>query len=194
MTYYITSDTHFCHDKDFCYKPRGFSSIKEMNEGIIERWNSVVKPYDIVYHLGDICLNDSVKGAKCISKLNGRIVWFRGNHDTVNKIDYILRHCDNIQLWEGLNSSYSTVVKMNNMQCYLSHYPTLVANYDEKHFTQHTINFHGHTHQKQNFIFYDNPFIYHVGVDSHNCFPIPLEQAIDDVRQAYIKLNNGSYD
>ena len=24
---YLTSDTHFCHNKDFLYEPRGFQSI-----------------------------------------------------------------------------------------------------------------------------------------------------------------------
>ena len=56
---FITSDLHFCHDRAFVYEPRGFSNIKEMNQAIVERWNSTVQPEDIVYVLGDIMLNNN---------------------------------------------------------------------------------------------------------------------------------------
>ena len=39
---WFSSDLHFNHDKDFCYGPRGFQSIEEMNTEIIKRWNSPV--------------------------------------------------------------------------------------------------------------------------------------------------------
>ena len=31
-----------------------FSSLEEMNETLIERWNESIKPQDIVWHGGDI--------------------------------------------------------------------------------------------------------------------------------------------
>ena len=43
---YLSSDPHFGHAKDFLWRPRGFSSVEEMNEGIIERWNLIVEPDD----------------------------------------------------------------------------------------------------------------------------------------------------
>ena len=58
---WITSDTHFCHSKPFLYEPRGFSSVEDMNEEIVKRWNEVVpKGWGaIVYHLGDMALSDT---------------------------------------------------------------------------------------------------------------------------------------
>ena len=53
---FLTSDLHFGHNKEFIYKVRGFNSIEEMNEAIIERWNSVVNNDDDVYVLGDLML------------------------------------------------------------------------------------------------------------------------------------------
>lgn len=50
---FYTSDTHFCHDRILQMQPRPFTSIVEHDEHIIERWNSVVREQDIVYHLGD---------------------------------------------------------------------------------------------------------------------------------------------
>lgn len=56
---YVTSDTHFCHNKPFIYEDRGFKNIEEMNDTIIENWNKLVKPDDTVIHLGDVMLNDN---------------------------------------------------------------------------------------------------------------------------------------
>ena len=65
---FFTSDTHFCHGREFLYGPRGFTNAEEMNEAIIERWNSVVKPTDLVYHLGDTILNNNEVGI-CVPKV-----------------------------------------------------------------------------------------------------------------------------
>ena len=71
---FITSDTHFCHNKPFVYQPRGYQSAEEMNKDLIQRWNSVVSPDDTVYHLGDVMLNDLDAGMECLRQLNGNII------------------------------------------------------------------------------------------------------------------------
>ena len=182
---FITSDTHFCHIPEFLWQPRGFKSVEEMNEEIIERWNSIVKPEDDVWHLGDMALSNVSEAIDYINRLNGRILWIGGNHDTDNKIKTIIFNCPNVH-WIG----WAFNTKIGKITCYLSHYPTLTANYDEKHFSQHVINFHGHTHQKTNFLQSDNPFMYHVGMDSHNCTPIHIEVAINEVRQHWNNMQS----
>lgn len=35
---YFLSDTHFFHDKEFLYQPRGCLSVEEMNKKIVKNW------------------------------------------------------------------------------------------------------------------------------------------------------------
>lgn len=56
VTIWFTSDLHLNHSKIIEYCNRPFSNIEEMNEMLINNWNSVVKPKDIVFCLGDIAL------------------------------------------------------------------------------------------------------------------------------------------
>ena len=50
---WITSDTHFCHNKEFIYKARGFNSLEEMESFIINDWQKV-QDDDVVYVLGGV--------------------------------------------------------------------------------------------------------------------------------------------
>lgn len=185
---FFTSDTHFCHNQDFMYKPRGYSSIEEHDEKLVERWNETIGLHDIVYHLGDFCLNDVQKAISYIQRLQGTIYWLQGNHDTDNKIKYVIENCPNVKVFD--TNEYSQVCKYNKFNLYCSHYPTLTANFDDAHFNQHVINLHGHTHQMKNWIFADNPFVYHVGIDSHNNAPVNIEEILTDIRNRWNELGN----
>lgn len=76
---WVTSDTHFGHANIIKYCDRPFANADEMDEFIIDKWNSVVKDGDIVYHLGDVYFGNSGKNA--IYRLNGRKRLILGNHD-----------------------------------------------------------------------------------------------------------------
>ncbi|EKP4068446.1 metallophosphoesterase family protein [Escherichia coli O157] len=92
MKYFVTSDTHFLHQRvmefDSCQKHRSQydHNLDSMNAGIIAEWNSVVSPADTVFHLGDIaCTNDKNINKllpDILDMLNGHIILVRGNHDT----------------------------------------------------------------------------------------------------------------
>lgn len=180
---YFTSDTHFSHNQDFIYKNRGCNSIEEHDEMLVERWNETVGIHDIVVHLGDFYFGDVSKVISHIQRLNGKILWIIGNYDTTNKIAAIVEKCKNITALE-----YATLIQYKKFNFYCSHYPTLTANYDDKHFSQHVISLHGHTHQAKNYLFVDNPFIYHVGVDSHDCYPVHIETILADIRNHWNEL------
>lgn len=179
---FFTSDTHFCHNQDFLFSPRGFSSVEEMNEAIVERWNSIVKPEDIVYHLGDTMLNDNEKGIEYFKRLNGTIYLIFGNHDTDARKNLLYSELAG----KIIGGWYATLIKFNKLSLYLSHYPTLTANYDDKHFNQHVINLHGHVHSIIPWIDVENPFMYDVGMDAHNCTPIHIDEIIKAIKGRWL--------
>ena len=174
---FITSDTHFAHDREFIWGPRGFTNHVDHDNKIIENWNSVVQPDDIVYHLGDVILGDNEYGISCLKQLRGNIKILAGNHDTKTRIT-LYNQLDNVEV---IGLAY--LIKYRKYNFYLSHYPTLTANLDEgAPLKAKVINLFAHTHQQSNF-YMDNPAMYHVGVDSHNCYPVLLDTIIEDINQ-----------
>ena len=88
MATYFTSDLHIGHDKDFIWRPRGFSSVEEHDTEILKRWNSIVTPEDTVYILGDLCMSGNEKEWNRVYKVKKKkkiVIW--GNHDTNNKLN-----------------------------------------------------------------------------------------------------------
>ena len=71
---WLISDTHLNHDKEFVWKARGFDSVWDMNNAIIERWNEVIKYDDVVYHLGDVIMGNLDTGIKLVKQLNVYII------------------------------------------------------------------------------------------------------------------------
>ena len=177
---WFTSDLHLSHQAQFLWEPRGFKSPKEMNEAIVENWNSVVKSGDHVYNLGDMALSDPEDALKYLQQLNGIHWWVYGNHDTAKKINLFTDEVPNL-----FEIGYAWVLKHGKQSLYLSHYPTLTSNYDDKKFSQHVINLHGHTHQHTNWMHSDNPFMYHVGLDSHNNTPVHIDEILADIRNRW---------
>lgn len=86
---WFTSDCHFNHDKDFIYQKRfGLNSRTEYDEYLINLWNSVVAPEDVVFDLGDFVLSDGqgVKAFSILPRLNGEHYLLWGNHNSGVKL------------------------------------------------------------------------------------------------------------
>ena len=180
---WLTSDTHFFHSQEFLYGDRGFTSTEEMTEKLVENWNSVVAPEDEVYHLGDVMLNDTERGIEVLKKLNGRIHIIRGNHDSDKRAAAYLE-CPNV-----VDVQWATMLKYKKRMFYLTHFYAVAKTPRDNDNKQGIVTLHGHTHQKTNFT-NDNYFVYHVGVDSHNLYPVSLEQIIKDIQEKREEVNN----
>lgn len=175
---YLTSDLHFCHSKSFIYEPRGFTSIEEHNEAIIKNFNSIIKPEDELYILGDLMLCDNERGLECLRQLNGNKHFIYGNHDTPARC----RLYSEIGI---IDEGYATMLKYKKYYFYLSHYPTVTSNGEIESLHQVTCGLSGHTHSKDKF--YNNiSYLYNVAVDAHNCFPVSLDTIVEDMK---IKFN-----
>lgn len=177
---WITSDLHFNHDREFIWKARGFSHVQEMNEAIINNWNATISAEDDVYVCGDLCLGGA--GMNCenqqlIEQLNGRLHIILGNHDTPARIE-MYRFCKNVVE----EPKHADMLQYNGYHFYLSHFPTLTANLEKESLKQCTINIYGHTHQRDRF-FEGRPYMYHCGVDAHNCYPVLLDDAIEEMKK-----------
>ena len=173
---WFTSDLHLGHDREFIYGPRGFASVYEMNNVIISNFNSMVAMNDDVYILGDLTLGPVDEGIKLIKNLKGNIHIVRGNHDTNNRMLEYNKCYNVVEITEG---QYLHCARHN---FYLNHYPTFTSNLEKSdNLKEHLINLFGHTHQKTNF-YNDIPFMYHVGVDSHDCRPVHIDTIIEDIK------------
>lgn len=114
---YVTSDLHFFHKNILRFNPetRPYTSIEEMNEALIENWNSVVSPEDDVYDLGDFAFAGVSRQISILERLNGRHHLIRGNHDQMwrkqQNIDRALKNgwFDSIQDYIELKYNRATV-------------------------------------------------------------------------------------
>lgn len=82
---FFIADTHFSSERLRLYENRPFPTTEEMDRALIDNWNAVVSDEDTVWHLGDFGAEGHE--AEILSKLNGKILLVKGNHDTFSN-DY----------------------------------------------------------------------------------------------------------
>ena len=128
---YFIGDLHVGHKNVIKYDNRPFSDIHEMNECLINNWNSVISDTDIVYYMGDLSLCGSDMTKWFVSQLNGVINFIIGNHDNIkniknlNRFDKIYEYGTEVNIKDDNDSTkrsggYQRIV--------LSHYPFLSWN------------------------------------------------------------------
>lgn len=81
MSYFFTGDEHFSHFNIIKYCNRPFATAQEMNDTIITNYNSVVRPEDVIVHLGDFVFGGPEDAETLIKRLPGKHIFLRGNHD-----------------------------------------------------------------------------------------------------------------
>lgn len=136
---WFTSDTHFNHERILEYCPnRAYSSVEEMNEGLIEIWNSQVAPDDEVYHLGDVLFK---RDYSFLPRLNGTKHLIIGNHDQfhIAKSKNADEFCNNFASMHEYNE---LILGPKKTMFVLMHYPLESWN----KMGQGSIHLHGHCH------------------------------------------------
>lgn len=173
---WFTSDQHFNHDRDFIYGPRGFNSIDEANEIMLQRWNDTVSEDDEVYQLGDFFLGTDMEFIiNILDKLHGKIHIICGNHDSPAKLSIYREHPKVIEVVDAMYLKYEKKV------FYLCHYPTDTRNLDASRNGSKIYNLHGHTHSK--FKHGRTEYRYNVAVDAHNCYPVGIDTIVNTIEE-----------
>lgn len=181
MSFWFSSDLHLNHNQGFMYEPRGFSTIKEHDEAIIDNINELVRAEDTLFVLGDLMLNDNERGMECLRAIkcqDVRVVL--GNHDTPARVE-LYQSLPNCSI---LGYAYPFIYKKKRFM--LSHYPMLTQNMDDdKKPWQKTWNLCGHSHTKNKF----DPITHsiHVELDAWNNKPVEIEQILELVRNEGVR-------
>ena len=151
---FFIADTHFGHKNIIGYNRPEFENIHEMHEVMIERWNKVVKPKDIVWHLGDVVFGKDWMNI-IMPQLNGVKNLVMGNHDK----------WDENYKWE-----FKRIWGCNEYKrCILTHIPV-----HPMQFTRFKLNIHGHVHHVDPILDEDKRY-YNVCADHINLTPVAWE-------------------
>jgi len=155
---YFISDLHLGHKNILTFGQRQHNDIEDMHIAMLEAWNNKVrKQRDIVYVLGDVCMN--VADMRWLDLMNGQKRLVLGNHD---QLDYGVyrKYFDKIY---HFHKGYGGMV--------FTHIPIHPG---ELAYRNWKWNIHGHIHRKEQDI--DDPRYFNVNVDIIGYAPISLDE------------------
>lgn len=132
MKIWFTADHHFGHKRIIELAQRPFASVEEMDEEMIKRWNLLVAPEDLVYHLGDFAFADH---QPYLDRLNGQKSLILGNHDHSNRVK-------KAKGWSTIDSLLHVDVLGEEAPIVLCHYGMRVWNRSH----HGALHFYGHSH------------------------------------------------
>lgn len=172
QTWFI-GDTHFNHAKIITFEAtrpfRPFATIEEHDAELVRRWNDVVRPKDVVWHLGDFCFGKSA--LQIAAQLNGDKRLIMGNHDhypTGEYLKYFTKVLGAVQ-YKGMILTHIPVHEVQLMHRF-------------------THNVHGHLHGERIKLLgkeiFDERYI-NVSAEQINLAPINFE----DLRTKFLKQN-----
>jgi calcineurin-like phosphoesterase family protein len=160
MTIWVTSDTHFNHENILSFdngRPE-FDSVEAMNEFIIDQWNSVVRPGDKVYHLGDVFFGSKDWFRSNWPRLKGSKRLIVGNHDDIKFLSSGA-FFKKVLLWRALKD-FGIVLTHTPL------HPSSLMRW------KNVKNVHGHTHRNS---LQDDRYI-NVSVEQTGYRPVNLEE------------------
>jgi calcineurin-like phosphoesterase family protein len=200
MNIFVTADTHYAHrnivrgitrwmDIDpktgqeipSIRNTRDFQTLEEMNDTIIENINKVVKPNDILWHLGDVAFSGDEYIQEFCDRVNCKNVHLLlGNHDH--------RIQNNVELQKNFLSIDTTYgwphgKKIGGRRFVMCHFPLFVW---ENHL-KGAFHLHGHCHGSLVNEQFTQRKVMDVGIDTHPEFrPYHIDEIIKILDQRLI--------
>ena len=142
MKTFFTADLHFGHKNIIKHCKRPFLSVDDMDNTLVDNWNSVVSKGDSVYICGDVGMCRPEKLLNILCRLNGEKHLIFGNHN------------ENIRKNQDLLNVFSSakdyaMIKVQDSDAHdgyqrvvLFHYP--ITFWDRAHYG--VWHLHGHSH------------------------------------------------
>lgn len=171
---WLSADFHAFHDNIIKYSNRPFKNVEEMNATLLSNWNSIVGINDLAYILGDFSLGKFEETVNFIGKMNGNLVFLRGDHD------YWM---DDIEKHVSINSKNSNEITIYDNQIHEITYrnnSVILCHYAMRSWRKKfhgSYHFFGHSHGRLSKFERSMD----VGVDTNNFFPITIGTAIDQI-------------
>lgn len=169
----------FCESKGL----RDFETLEEMNNTIINNFNSKIKEDDTLFILGDIGFGDKNSVYNFMNSLNCKNVHLIfGNHDKD-----IIYNRNNVQRLFKSCSFYKEIY-VDNQFIVLSHYAHRVWN--RSHHTPSSWMLYGHTHNNLEHEEWGKSM--DVGVDTNNYFPYSyyeIKEILDVRKSLFTRLD-----
>jgi len=175
---YFTSDTHFGSERTLELSKRPFDSVEQMDKTILENFNKILKPDDVLYHLGDFGDYDKINYFPC------PVVLIPGNYerkDIKEKFngddEAFIAFLNKVGFRFGvIRDDHKVIEKFiaddkggyDYMHLWCCHEPSK-CNKDPKYF-----NLYGHIHGRQMIRHYGMD----VGVDCHHFRPVSSDDVL----------------
>lgn len=173
MSIFFTADEHHGHRNIIKFCARPFPDIETMTEELVKRHNEVVRPGDIVHHLGDMFWRTfGLKRAlEVMDRLNGQHFYTLGNHCELFEFPELRQKF----IWVRERTRIRNV-PAPKLGIVLDHYAGRV--WDKSH--DGSWQLYGHTHA----VLEEEPFLLScdVGVDAWNYYPVAYEQIAEKMK------------
>ena len=174
MADFFTSDLHFHHGNIIRHCNRPWPTVDLMNEALIQNWNADIKPGDTTYVAGDLFFGpirskDQIEDI--LSRLNGKIVLIKGNHD----VAWLKRFYKE----PPMPVYHYKMISVEKQYIFLCHYPMVV--WDRSHYG--TWHLYGHSHEDM--IPYKPKNSLNIGIDLHGYKPLSFKKVKEIMAQRY---------
>lgn len=184
---WFTSDTHFGHARIVELSNRPFRDVGEMNEALVDNWNSVVSSNDTVYHLGDAVMGNFEENIKIVGRLKGVKILVPGNHDRVSSVESSSRRArfypQYLKFFDDIEREY-VEYDFDGVNFAICHYPYYGDSQDiDRHKNMRPVDnglplIHGHVHEKWR----TNGRMFNVGVDVNDFRPVSVSTVVEWAR------------
>ena len=188
MVRYFTADLHLGHRNIIDYCGRPFRDAGDMDDALVERWNSTVAANDEVIVLGDFAMGRIDETLPIAGVLNGRKVLLAGNHDRCwhghkKGVDaatdrYLAAGFD--EIWQG-----TVQLDVGGVHVVACHFPYRGDSHDHDRFIAHrpvdegAWLLHGHVHERWKV----RERMINVGVDVWDYAPIAEAALVELITQ-----------